>query len=276
MESRTGSPALPIFTLDQLAALTDIFKRTIRYYIQIGLVPRPVGEGRAAHYLLDHLDRLLQIKRLSGAGVSLERIREILSGEPSPVPPRRLKPGHLDVKHHIHVAPGVQIVYSPDETSLDVKELREFASAMIDLAGSWGLEKAGEASEKPKSGRRRRKPQSLEFANAEVESHEVAIPGDASRGIAGPGFATAGFKSPRDANIGILNIEAANMGPAQKPAASRAALTKKAATKAATKPAAKPKKPPQKAPKPAAKAASKSLAKKPLKGNPKDNPKAED
>lgn len=140
MKLRTGPTAAQAFSLEQLAALTDISKRTIRYYIQIGLIPRPVGEGRAAHYLLDHLDRLLQIKRLSVAGVSLERIREVLSGGPTPVPPRRLQPGHLDIKHHVHVAPGLKIVYSPEETGLGARELRSFAKAVIALACEWGLE----------------------------------------------------------------------------------------------------------------------------------------
>jgi DNA-binding transcriptional MerR regulator len=140
MTPRTSPPAAQSFSLDQLAALTDISKRTVRYYIQIGLVPRPVGEGRAAHYLLDHLDRLLQIKRLSGAGVSLGRIREVLGGEPSPVPPRRRRPGHLSVRHHVYVAPGLEVVYSPEETGLGAAELRELTKALVGLARSFGLQ----------------------------------------------------------------------------------------------------------------------------------------
>ena len=37
-------------TLDELAALVDLPKRTVRYYIQLGLVDRPEGETRAARY----------------------------------------------------------------------------------------------------------------------------------------------------------------------------------------------------------------------------------
>ena len=46
------------FTLDDLCTLTDLPKRTVRYYMQMGLVDRPIGETRAAHYLATHLDQL--------------------------------------------------------------------------------------------------------------------------------------------------------------------------------------------------------------------------
>ena len=37
------------FSLDDLCTLTDVPKRTARYYMQLGLIDRPVGETRAAH-----------------------------------------------------------------------------------------------------------------------------------------------------------------------------------------------------------------------------------
>ena len=55
--------------------------------LQIGLVDRPQGETRAARYGSKHLEQLLLIKKWTAAGVSLERIRELLHGAPPPVPP---------------------------------------------------------------------------------------------------------------------------------------------------------------------------------------------
>ena len=64
--------------------------RTVRYYVQIGLVDRPQGETRAARYGSTRLEQSLLIKKWTAAGVSLERIRELLhSGQP-PVPPREI------------------------------------------------------------------------------------------------------------------------------------------------------------------------------------------
>lgn len=101
------------FTLDELCTLTDLPKRTVRYYMQIGLVDRPIGETRAAHYLNQHLEQLLRIRQLTEAGVSLERIREVLAGGDTPVPVRQRRPGAIEVRSHLYVAPGIELQISP-------------------------------------------------------------------------------------------------------------------------------------------------------------------
>lgn len=71
----------PTYSLDDLAERSDTPARTIRYYIQRGLVSRPVGEKRGAHYTAEHLQQLLQIRKWVGAGLSLQRIGELMQGE---------------------------------------------------------------------------------------------------------------------------------------------------------------------------------------------------
>jgi DNA-binding transcriptional MerR regulator len=119
------------FTLDELCTLSDCPKRTVRYYMQIGLVDRPIGETKAAHYLPQHLDQLLKIRRLSDAGVSLERIREVLSGEAPPVPPRQRKPGSVEVRSHLFIANGVELQISPEEAGLSPEQVRALVRAII-------------------------------------------------------------------------------------------------------------------------------------------------
>lgn len=119
------------FTLDELCTLSDCPKRTVRYYMQIGLVDRPIGETKAAHYLPQHLDQLLKIRRLSDAGVSLERIREVLSGEAPPVPPRQRKPGSVEVRSHLFIANGVELQISPEESGLSPEQVRALVRAII-------------------------------------------------------------------------------------------------------------------------------------------------
>ncbi len=119
------------FTLDELCTLSDCPKRTVRYYIQIGLVDRPMGETRAAHYLGSHLDQLLKIRQLSDAGVSLERIREVLSGEVAPVPLRQRKPGAVEVRSHVHIAPGLELQISPEDAGLESEQVRELVRAVM-------------------------------------------------------------------------------------------------------------------------------------------------
>ena len=127
MESQT-------FSLDELCTLTDFSKRTVRYYMQLGLVDRPIGETRSAHYLDVHLEQLLRIKKLTDAGVSLERIREVLAGEEPPVPARQRKPGSIEVKSHLFIAPGVELQISPEEADLSPEQVRELIKAIMATA----------------------------------------------------------------------------------------------------------------------------------------------
>ena len=124
MESQT-------FSLAELCTLTDFSKRTVRYYMQLGLVDRPIGETRSAHYLDVHLEQLLRIKKLTDAGVSLERIREVLAGEEPPVQARQRKPGSIEVKSHLFIAPGVELQISPEEANLSPEQVRELIKAIM-------------------------------------------------------------------------------------------------------------------------------------------------
>ena len=118
------------FTLDELATLAALPKRTVRYYIQMGLLDRPVGETRGAHYLPSHLDALLRIRQLTEAGISLERVREVLRGDPPAVPPRARQPGSVDVRSHIWIAPGVELQVSPEHADATPEDIRKLAQAI--------------------------------------------------------------------------------------------------------------------------------------------------
>lgn len=121
-----------VFTLDQLCTLADCPKRTVRYYVQLGLVDRPEGETRAARYGRRHLEQLLHIRQLSASGLSLERIREVLGGgaaPPAPARPRR--PGSVQVRSHVWVAPGVELQIDPTEAGLPPDALHLFVQAVM-------------------------------------------------------------------------------------------------------------------------------------------------
>ncbi len=122
------------FTIDDLCRLSDFPKRTVRYYIQLGLVDRPIGETRSAHYLEVHLDQLLQIKRLTEAGVSLERVREVMAGEESPVSVNQRKPGSIAVKSHLYIAPGIELQISPDESGMSPEQVRALVREVMNAS----------------------------------------------------------------------------------------------------------------------------------------------
>ena len=68
------------FNIEALAEKTGTTRRTIRYYVQRGLIAKPEGGGRGHYYTDEHLDRIKQIQRLSSQGVPLEAIKRLLSG----------------------------------------------------------------------------------------------------------------------------------------------------------------------------------------------------
>ncbi len=123
----------PSYPLADLCVLADLSIRTVRYYIQIGLVDRPEGETRAARYGPRHLEQLLQIRKWTEAGVSLERIRELLHGEVAPVPPRPRLPGSVEVCSHLTVADGVEVVIEPGRAGMSPEQVRALVKGVTEI-----------------------------------------------------------------------------------------------------------------------------------------------
>ena len=63
------------YGIEELADLAGVTRRTIRFYVQEGLLPVPLGRGRGRHYGPEHLKRLLEVKALQERGVPLDAIR---------------------------------------------------------------------------------------------------------------------------------------------------------------------------------------------------------
>lgn len=114
------------FTLDELCSLTGLSKRTIRYYIQIGLLARPEGETRAARYTQRHLETLLAIRRWTDSGLSLERVRELLLGAEDSVPSRPRRYGEVEVWSTVVLADGVEVSVNPERAGMAPEQVRQF------------------------------------------------------------------------------------------------------------------------------------------------------
>jgi DNA-binding transcriptional MerR regulator len=124
------------FSIDQLSSLTETPRRTVRYYIQQGLVDRPEGSKRGSFYTTRHLEQLLEIRKWQRAGLSLERIRDLLvvpdDGELL-VPPLRRRPGDVAVRSHVLIRPGVELVIDPDEAEMTPEQVRALVRKASDL-----------------------------------------------------------------------------------------------------------------------------------------------
>lgn len=74
--------AAEAFTLQELAEATGIEQRTIRSYVERGILPGPESLGRGARYPREALDRLrvLQLLRDANPALTLDQVRVLLRG----------------------------------------------------------------------------------------------------------------------------------------------------------------------------------------------------
>ncbi|MGL5818076.1 MAG: MerR family transcriptional regulator [Phycicoccus sp.] len=65
----------------ELAERTGASVRNIRFYTQLGILPRPDIRGRQGWYERRHVDRLELVQRLRGRGYSLAAIADMVDGQ---------------------------------------------------------------------------------------------------------------------------------------------------------------------------------------------------
>ena len=123
------------FTLKELAAMVDMPRRTVRYYIQIELIDRPNGLGRGAHYTAHHLEQLIEIRKWQRAGLSLDRIRELLTevDTPIPLPSMPRKSGSIEIRSHVMISDGIELTIDPKRSGLTPQQISEFVEGVTEL-----------------------------------------------------------------------------------------------------------------------------------------------
>ena len=119
------------YNIDELAELGEVSRRTVRYYVQEGLLPAPLGVGRGRHYDQAHIDRLLEVKAQQEAGLSLEEIRARRGPSPggSTPAPRLSQPLPRSAWRRLELAPGVELHVAHD--------IRLPASGRLDELVEW-------------------------------------------------------------------------------------------------------------------------------------------
>ncbi|WP_415036890.1 MerR family transcriptional regulator [Azonexus sp.] len=123
--------SLPTLNFEELCSTVDMPPRKVRYYIQMGLVDRPDGLNKGAKYTARHIEQLLSVKKWQAAGLSLERIRELLHGDASELPPKKQVPGSIEVWSRFLVAPGVELNVEAGTAGLSPEEMRNFFRAVM-------------------------------------------------------------------------------------------------------------------------------------------------
>jgi len=73
------------YGVEELASLAGVTRRTVRYYVQEGLLQPPLGRGRGRHYGPEHLKALIRLRTLQEQGLTLAaiRVRQESGGAPA-------------------------------------------------------------------------------------------------------------------------------------------------------------------------------------------------
>jgi len=122
------------FSFQQLCELANFPERKVRYYIQQGIVDSPIGAKRNAVYTHKHLEQLITIQHWQKAGLSLEKIKAILTNESAnDLPPEpTVKPGSVQVVNKIMICEGVTLEVDTLKTKLNSEQLRILAKKTIE------------------------------------------------------------------------------------------------------------------------------------------------
>lgn len=108
------------YNIEDLAEITGFTRRTIRYYVQEGLIEPPAGRGRGGFYYDSHVKRLLQIKALQEKGIGISAIATIQNKETSDT---TSYPRNIMVRYEI--APGIELNISREMEISEPRKIRE-------------------------------------------------------------------------------------------------------------------------------------------------------
>lgn len=111
------------YTIDELAALSGVPSRTIRFYQSKGTLAAPERRGRVAYYGPDHLERLRIIGELQDRGLRLDAIRDALA---------QVEQGGDSLQHWLGVGDRLQAPWS-DEKPIVLDEVE-----LLDRLGETG------------------------------------------------------------------------------------------------------------------------------------------
>jgi len=96
----------------ELASAGGVTRRTVRYYVQEGLIPPPLGLGRGDHYTEEHLQALIRVRTFQEQGLTIAQIRETLAGQ-RPAAPLVTSPAR-QAWLRLVLAPGVELHVSTE------------------------------------------------------------------------------------------------------------------------------------------------------------------
>lgn len=116
------------YTIEDICNLTGFSRRTIRYYVQSGIIDAPAGRGRGGFYYDSHIDKLRQIRGLQEQGLTLQAIQSRLTEDKAPEITSR-----QGVWVRYEVAPGVEIHISREREMTEGRRIVELIRTARDI-----------------------------------------------------------------------------------------------------------------------------------------------
>jgi DNA-binding transcriptional MerR regulator len=108
------------YTIEELGELTGYTRRTIRYYVQEGLIDPPAGRGRGGYYYDSHIQQLLRIKSYQEKGIGITAMVSLMKKETfEPVLPSR------EVMIRYEIVPGIEVNISREMEIKEPKKILE-------------------------------------------------------------------------------------------------------------------------------------------------------
>lgn len=120
------------YSLNQLEALTGLAARTIRFYIQKGLVQPPFGARKTPRYTEQHVEQLLQVKAYKEAGLNLSRIADLLSNTGTAAATAGIPAQPVSVISRLALMPGVTLDIDRAQCALSDDQIRTLYSTISD------------------------------------------------------------------------------------------------------------------------------------------------
>ncbi|MFW6051119.1 MAG: MerR family transcriptional regulator [Myxococcota bacterium] len=112
--------AKPGYTIDELASVTGVPSRTIRFYQAKGALQAPERRGRVAYYGDEHVERLQLVGHLQDRGLSLKAIRDLI---------QRAEVGGFSVGEWLGIGDLLQAPWTEDRPRLFTEQ------ELLDLLG---------------------------------------------------------------------------------------------------------------------------------------------
>lgn len=97
------------FFIGTLAEAAGVTRRVVRFYVQRGLLPPPLGRGRGSHYNETHLNRLLDIQQRQAKGESLDAIQTAVGQQAENVNKTGEEKLAVSEWQRLELAPGVEL-----------------------------------------------------------------------------------------------------------------------------------------------------------------------